>query len=143
VEFQTDEEGGVVGLRLGEFSLILHSDQEVQPEYLPPSGQRGRGVIRHFEVENADLYHDTLKEKGVAISKGPEAQSFGLRTMYVYDPDGYNLCFVQRLPRGEGLGERAQLRSNYSWTGSSRAELASQSRSRGGERWQSTRECST
>ncbi|MCL6643076.1 MAG: VOC family protein [Candidatus Bipolaricaulota bacterium] len=100
VGFQSDEEGGVVGLRLGEFSLILHSDQGVQPEYLLPSGERGRGVILHFEVENVDLYHDTLKEKGVAISKRPEDQSFGLRTMYVYDPDGYNLCFVQRLPRG-------------------------------------------
>ncbi len=98
VEFAADAEGGVAGFRLGETNLILHSDKEVQPGYLASSGKRGRGVILDFEVVDVDRYHETLMEKGVAISKAPEDKSFGLRMMYVYDPDGYNLSFVQRLP---------------------------------------------
>lgn len=36
VEFQSDHEGGVVGLRLGKFSLILHSDQRVWQDHREP-----------------------------------------------------------------------------------------------------------
>lgn len=83
VEFVADAEGGVAGLRLGEVSLILHSDRETHPGYLPPPGKRGRGVILDFEVEDVDRYHEVLVGRGVAISKAPADQPFGLRTMYV------------------------------------------------------------
>ncbi len=55
-------------------------------------------MILDVEVEDVDRYHEVLVGRGVAISKAPADQPFGLRTMYVYDPDGYNLSFVQRLP---------------------------------------------
>ncbi|MHA2611300.1 MAG: VOC family protein [bacterium JZ-2024 1] len=98
LEFMSAD-GGVAGLRLGDVGLILHSDRNVQPGYLPEVGKRGRGVVLHFEVEDVDRYHEELKKKGVEISLAPVDQSFGLRTMYVYDPDGYNLCFVHPLSK--------------------------------------------
>lgn len=55
-------------------------------------------MILDFEVEDVDRYHKALVDRGVIISRAPEDQSFGLRMMYVYDPDGYNLSFAQRLP---------------------------------------------
>ena len=48
-------------------------------------------MILDFEVEDVDRYHKALVDRGVIISRAPEDQSFGLRMMYVYDPDGYNL----------------------------------------------------
>lgn len=99
LEFMAEAEGSVAGLRLGDVGLILHSDRDTQPGYLPEAGKRGRGVVLHFEVENVDRYHEELKKKGVEISLAPVDQSFGLRVMFVYDPDGYNLCFVHPLPK--------------------------------------------
>ena len=95
------EEGGVAGLRMGDIALILHSDRDSRPGYLPPPGSRGRGVLLHLEAEDVDRYHGELVNRGVKISLAPTDQSWGARAMYVYDPDGYNLSFIQRLaPKG-------------------------------------------
>jgi uncharacterized glyoxalase superfamily protein PhnB len=96
------EEGGVAGLRMGDIALILHSDRDTRPGYLPASGARGRGVILHVEVDDVDRYHGELVKRGVEISLGPTDQSWGARAMYLYDPDGYNLSFVQRVAPRRG-----------------------------------------
>ncbi|MBI3976477.1 MAG: VOC family protein [Armatimonadetes bacterium] len=97
-----EDEGGVAGLKVGTARLILHSDQETRPGYLPASGVRGRGVILHFEVDDVDRYHADLVGRGVEISLAPTDESWGARAMYLYDPDGYNISFIQRASGGEG-----------------------------------------
>ncbi|MGH7753438.1 MAG: VOC family protein [Gemmatimonadales bacterium] len=100
--FFAPEEGGVAGLQVGNIRMILHTDQDLRPDYLQPSGERGRGVILHFEVEDVDRYHADLVGRGVEISLAPTEESWGARAMYLYDPDGYNICFLQRPVATEG-----------------------------------------
>ncbi|MCH7471453.1 VOC family protein, partial [bacterium] len=87
--FDYSKNGGVAGLKIGKTYVILYPDGESQPGYLPSPGERGRGVILQFEVDNVDSYHDMLKEMGVEISQQPQDMTFGLMMMYVFDPDGY------------------------------------------------------
>lgn len=94
-------EGCVVAqLDVGGSAVILHTDKNLDPGYLPAPGQRGRGVIVEFEVPDVDAYCQSLKSKGVKISMEPVSQPWGLRQMYLYDPDGYNLAFSQRVASG-------------------------------------------
>lgn len=102
VIFVSPEEGGVAGLQVGTARLILHTDRETRLGYLPASGVRGRGVILHIEVDDVDRYHADLVGRGVEISLAPTDESWGARALYLYDPDGYNISFIQRAPGREG-----------------------------------------
>lgn len=102
VSFFAPEEGGVAGLHVGSVRLILHTDRDVRVGYLQPSGGRGRGIILHFDVEDVDRYHADLVARGAEISLAPTDESWGARAMYLYDPDGYNICFIQRQAARDG-----------------------------------------
>jgi uncharacterized glyoxalase superfamily protein PhnB len=99
VQFETAEDGGVAVLRAGASTLVLHSDANMREGYLPKPGERGRGVLVHFDVDDVDALYEQLLSRGVEISQEPSDQTFGMRTMYVFDPDGYNLVFVKPLDR--------------------------------------------
>ena len=96
--FNLDQEGGIACLSAGGSMILLHGDKGMQQGYLPDPGQRGRGVIIQFEAENVDKYYSELLQRGVEISREPQDEIYGLRVMYLYDPDGYNLTFHHRLP---------------------------------------------
>ncbi|HEY8228610.1 MAG TPA: VOC family protein [Pyrinomonadaceae bacterium] len=53
-----------------------------------------RGVV-FVGVKDVDALHDELIAKGVAISLPPTEQSWGNREMYINDPDGNSIRFVQ------------------------------------------------
>src|SRR5690554_604695 len=87
----------IVGL--GNGVLYLHADPDDAREWFDQalrSGQRGIGVIVHIEVPDVDAVKQALEAKGVDISSGP-VDTHGQRQLYVYDPSGYNLVFVQSL----------------------------------------------
>ena len=90
--------GGVEGFKAGDTTILLHVDEGVDDGYLPPSGERGRGVLLDLEMDDVNAFHEYLKTKGVEPKFAPRDQPFGLRQMLVTDPDGYELCFVQKIP---------------------------------------------
>jgi len=53
-----------------------------------------RGVL-FVVVQDVDALHNDLMAKGVAISLAPTEQSWGNREMYINDPDGNSIRFVQ------------------------------------------------
>lgn len=60
------------------------------------SGDGVAGGVVFIEVEDVDALHEELKAKGVVIDLEPTDQSWGNREMYVNDPDGNSIRFVDR-----------------------------------------------
>ena len=79
--------------------IYLHQDPSDAPPWLTKaleSKYRGAGSIGHIEVVDVAAVRDRLVSAGVEISKGP-VKAHGQLQLYVYDPSGYNLVFVQPL----------------------------------------------
>jgi catechol 2,3-dioxygenase-like lactoylglutathione lyase family enzyme len=79
--------------------LYLHEDPPDAPQWLTEaleSTVRGVGVICHLEVDDVAAVAEKLVAAGVGISRGP-LEAHGRMQLYVYDPSGYNLVFVQPL----------------------------------------------
>ena len=53
-------------------------------------------MIAHIQAPDVDALNEELVSKGISISLGP-VDIYGQRQLYVYDPSGYNLVFVQLL----------------------------------------------
>lgn len=68
-------------------SVILHVSS------FPGDGVSG-GVAT-FIVDDVDVLHAELIERGVAIDLAPTDQSWDTREMYLLDPDGNSIRFVQ------------------------------------------------
>jgi len=56
-----------------------------------PEG-RGRGVIFYFTCNDADAEHARLAGCGWKLDP-PQVAFYGMKQLYVTDPDGYELCF--------------------------------------------------
>ncbi|HWO57641.1 MAG TPA: VOC family protein [bacterium] len=63
----------------------------------PGDGVSG-GVV-YLAVENVDAMHKELLARNVVIDSGPVDQSWGNREMYVKDPDGNCIRFIQERAR--------------------------------------------
>jgi uncharacterized glyoxalase superfamily protein PhnB len=59
----------------------------------PSNGAPGGSAF--LVVDDVDALHSEFVAKGVAIALEPTDQTWGNREMYVKDPDGNNLAFVQ------------------------------------------------
>jgi uncharacterized glyoxalase superfamily protein PhnB len=46
----------------------------------------------YFACPDVDAVYRHLREKGVEV-KEPQIAQYGMKQVYVTDPDGYNLCF--------------------------------------------------
>ena len=55
-----------------------------------------RNVVFYFLCNDADSVHAALKQRGVEVSD-PSDESYGMRQVFLRDPDGYSLCFEHRL----------------------------------------------
>jgi catechol 2,3-dioxygenase-like lactoylglutathione lyase family enzyme len=65
----------------------------------PVGGQR---TAIEFEVENVDTFYETLHSKDVQIASEPKDHpEWGLRTLFLRDPDGNLLCVYHRIPMAE------------------------------------------
>lgn len=62
------------------------------------SGDGVAGGVAFVVVDDVDALHEELVRKGVAIHLPPTDQSWGNREMYVKDPDGNSVRFVQTEP---------------------------------------------
>jgi len=60
------------------------------------SSHAGDGVVggvAYFVVENVDALHAEFRDRGVPIHIAPVDQTWGMRELYVRDPDGNSLRF--------------------------------------------------
>ncbi len=84
-------------LRLGKAELMLNTayefDEERPPleEYLRE--RRHRDVCLFFGCPDVDGAYAEFVAKGVAIRQPPTVAPYGMKQMYLSDPDGFGLCF--------------------------------------------------
>ena len=88
-------------LHFGKSEILLLAD----PEYKPPA--RVRSVVQ-LEVDNVDVFYRSAITRGLkpgpadtAHPPEPTDMPWGMRHVYVHDPDGHCLTFAS--PIGEGM----------------------------------------
>jgi catechol 2,3-dioxygenase-like lactoylglutathione lyase family enzyme len=85
-----------VWLRHGGADVMLNTAYEFDSER-PVPADRAR-VAAHgdtglfFGCPDVDGAYEALREQGVAV-KPPKVARYGMKQMYMKDPDGYELCF--------------------------------------------------
>ena len=82
-------------LRLGDVGLMLNTryEREGRPAAPDPSRIASHDDIAlYFGCPDVDAAFAHLREKGLKASE-PRTASYGMKQVYVTDPDGYELCF--------------------------------------------------
>ena len=85
-----------VWLRLGSAELMLNTAYEADDER-PPGPDRVR-VSAHDDTglfiacPDVDAAYEELSGKGVKVQP-PKVAPYGMKQIYLHDPDGYSLCF--------------------------------------------------
>ncbi|HYE47179.1 MAG TPA: VOC family protein [Caulobacter sp.] len=82
-------------LTLGEAWLMLNTAYESheRPDAPDPAriaAHRDTGLF--FDAQDLDAIYDHLRAQGIACEP-PKTVDYGMRQLYVRDPDGYELCF--------------------------------------------------
>lgn len=88
-------EGGIVFFLGGGF-LELSRQATTAP---------GPNVALWLQVRDVDAAHEELLAAGVEILRAPETEPWGLREMWVADPDGVRVVVVE-VPEGHPLRSR-------------------------------------
>ena len=90
---------GWVWLRRGGADLMLNSAydlDEVRPERVAASRVAAHDDTGlYFECSDVDAAYEELGARGIA-SGPPSVAPYGMRQLYVKDPDGFNICFQAR-----------------------------------------------
>jgi catechol 2,3-dioxygenase-like lactoylglutathione lyase family enzyme len=55
----------------------------------------GDALDCYIRVDDVEALHAEFKERGADITLAPTLQSYGMKEIYVRDPDGYTICFGQ------------------------------------------------
>ncbi|MGA2425053.1 MAG: VOC family protein [Terriglobales bacterium] len=82
-------------LRLNGMELMLNTAYEQDAR--PPEPDRAR-IASHddtaifFGCPNVDAAYAHFRSRGQKV-KEPKVAPYGMKQLYVHDPDGYNLCF--------------------------------------------------
>jgi uncharacterized glyoxalase superfamily protein PhnB len=85
-----EPEGKLAWCRLqrdGSAIMLQQADEEDGP-----AGGRGRGVGFFFICDDAAAIHTELSGRGVHLAP-PQVAFYGMKQIFVTDPDGYELCF--------------------------------------------------
>lgn len=75
----------------GETKIELICDTDIRPDCL------GEGISMGFEVESLDEMRDVLERKGIEVHSGPFQPNPNIRFLYVKDPDGFKVQFVENI----------------------------------------------
>ena len=91
---QGDNSGWVM-LELGDATVMLNTMFE--DDSRPASVDPARFAAHHdtciyFGCPDVDAAYDHLRTNGIDADP-PSVAPYGMRQLYVLDPDGYNLCF--------------------------------------------------
>jgi uncharacterized glyoxalase superfamily protein PhnB len=82
-------------LKLNGVELMLNTAYE--DEARPPAPDSTRTAAHddteiYFGCPDVDAAYAHLRSRGMNVSE-PKVAPYGMKQMYVHDPDGYNLCF--------------------------------------------------
>lgn len=89
------EDIGWALLRLNHIELMLNTAYELHDR---PPGPDSARVAAHadtalyFSCPDVDAVYQHLRIKGIKV-KEPHIAPYGMKQLYVADPDGFNLCF--------------------------------------------------
>jgi catechol 2,3-dioxygenase-like lactoylglutathione lyase family enzyme len=92
-----------VWLKSGESELMLNTAYEAEAR--PPAPDATR-LAAHADTslfvgcEDVEAAHAALRARGVA-TRGPSVTGYGMKQLYLNDPDGYEICLQQ--PVGANL----------------------------------------
>jgi catechol 2,3-dioxygenase-like lactoylglutathione lyase family enzyme len=83
-----------VWIRLNEADLMLNDQYE--PGHVPDAPPSERQKWHHdtclYLGADPDVVYEYLTSRGIEL-KPPKDAPYGMRQLYLNDPDGYNLCF--------------------------------------------------
>lgn len=82
-------------LRLNGVGLMLNNAYEnnIRPTEPDPARTVGhRDTTLYFDCRDVDAAYAYLRARGVAVQE-PKVAYYGMKQLYVRDPDGYTLCF--------------------------------------------------
>ena len=86
-------------LRLGDAEVMLNTAYEFdeeRPSREKHARERGHGdTCLYFGCPDVDAAYEELRAKGVDV-KEPKVAPYGMKQMYLSDPDGFGLCFQWR-----------------------------------------------
>ena len=79
-----------------EIMLVTMRDE---PEFNGDSlsAHKGKGMYVYFQVEDVDAKYEQLIKNGLSPKAKPRDWPWGNREFVVADPDGYKLCFWQKV----------------------------------------------
>ena len=88
-----------VWLRRSGVDLMLNDQYE--PGHVPPAPPHERTKWHHdtclyFGCEDVDGAYEYLTSKGIK-AEPPKVAPYGMKQLYLQDPDGYNICFQWRV----------------------------------------------
>jgi|CXWL01.1.fsa_nt_gi catechol 2,3-dioxygenase-like lactoylglutathione lyase family enzyme len=94
VEGRAESDGGLFWCRVsrGGASVML---QQWDPEDGLIDG-RGRGVTLYVLCDDVDLLYSELLSRKLRLDP-PRTESYGMRQLFVPEPDGYALCFESEI----------------------------------------------
>lgn len=83
-------------LRMGNAELMLNTAYEFDDER-PAERDRARTAAHddtclYFSCPDVDAAYAEFHSKGIAVQE-PKVAPYGMKQLYLHDPDGYNLCF--------------------------------------------------
>lgn len=87
-----------VWLRLNSVDLMLNTAYEYDSRPFAPDPRRlsAHGdTALYFGARDVDAVYSQLRAKGIAIDP-PKVAPYGMKQLYLHDPDGFNLCFQWR-----------------------------------------------
>ena len=82
-------------LRLNDADVMLNTAYEQPDRPATPDPARvaaHRDTALYFECPDVDATYRHLRAQGVAVEE-PKVAPYGMKQLYVEDPDGYVLCF--------------------------------------------------
>lgn len=80
-------------------NLMLNDQYEpghVPAEYPPERIKWHKDTCLYFECPDPDAAYEFLRSKSVVLDP-PKNAPYGMRQLYLEDPDGYNLCFQRSI----------------------------------------------
>lgn len=84
-----------VWLRLGGADLMLNTAYEYENRPAAPDPVRISShddTCLYFGAPNVDAVNEHLIGLGIQVKK-PQVAPYGMKQLYLHDPDGFNLCF--------------------------------------------------
>jgi lactoylglutathione lyase len=84
----------------GHGEIVFLGDGETLLELMGGgTGNQGQEISLGFSVDDLDVFISDMTEKGIQIHSGPVSPAPGVRFLFVQDPDGLLVQFVEQKGR--------------------------------------------